>query len=466
MQSSPRPYVINDTIEEVVKKNHAVIIIGGDTMALSIAHYLSQNHDGEDILILSPTTLGATIDNRQWAMVRANYQTGANTPFFEMNLKLWEDLHRDIGYNVMLSQIGAIELLTNDKMIKNARYRGNTMRLHGVDADYLELAELRRILPLVDFSDQASQTVLAGLAQGRAGFFNPMAAFYGFWRTLSARRVKIVQHASIKEIIFSKNGRGTSGVKITRNGTTHSIHGQKIILAMADGGARLLTNSPDHSPELKKFFAREMTAMFGKNMAAGAWPWVAATEVELLSESLSPMMDKIIQFPTTFGGIAGQDDAVAQVSIGQGELGNVWFRAFARHPLPNNLTNMEFDATTSDAFFAHLDQMDNVDNISHRATVLARAAVQLMPALLRVKLLTRWHQTYLASFDGSPIIDRLFDKNDLYMVTGINGDGYALAPAAGVAMAHLVATGTPHPSAADYGFQRFTKGQFLYERAI
>ena len=451
MHPYPRQYLITDNVDDVAKKNHAVIIIGGDAMALAVAHYLSKNHDGNDILIVSPTALGAGIKNRQWAMVRANYQTGPNTPFFEMNLRLWEDMNNDLGYNVMLSQPGMIELLLNDKMIKHARHRGNTMRLHGIDADYIELAELRRMLPLIDFSETASQSVLAGLRQGRAGFFNPMAAFYGFWRTLSPRRVKIIEQVAIKNITFGKNGNQANGLKVTKNGQTYHLQGQKIVLAMADGGAGLLA----HSPDIKKTFAQDMTNVFGK----ATWPWVAGAEVELLSESISPLMSNIIQFPIRLDGVAGQPPVMTHASLGQGELGNLWLRAFSHHPLA-------IDAAASDNFFAHLDRVDNADNMAVNIGQLARTAVQLIPALLRVKLLTKWRQTFLSSFDGAPIIDGWLNKSGLYTITGINGDGYAITPAASLAMAHLVATGEPHPFASDYNFQRFAKGRFFYERAV
>ncbi|MGI9461858.1 MAG: FAD-dependent oxidoreductase [Alphaproteobacteria bacterium] len=445
--------ISNDITEQFIKTNHQVIIIGDGIMALALAYYLSQNHDGEDIIIVSPTSLGASIKNRQWAMVHSNYQVAANTDFFEMNLRLWEGLSHELGYNVMLSQPGLINILLNDRMIKNARYRGNAMRLHGIDADYLELAELRRILPLMDFSDTARFSILAGLYQGRAGFFNPMASFYGFWRALSPRRVKIIDNANIKELVFGKHR--SNGIKISKHNQTYHIQGQKIVLAMTDGGANFITTNPD----IKKFFGKEMTAHFGKTMANGAWPFMAAQEIELLSESLSPMIDKIIHCPLTIGGVAGQAGGMASAFIGQGELGNVWLRLFIRQPLSTTNNN-------SDEFFTHLDKIDNADNLSLLSQTLARVAVQLIPALKRVKILTKWHQTFLSSCDGSLIIDKLFYKNGLYIISGIDGDGYAIAPAAAMAMAHLLATNQPHPSAQQYHFQRFHKGQFMYEKAV
>ncbi len=466
MHPYPQQYLIsNEPTDELAKKNHSVIIIGGDTMALALAHYLSQYHDADNILIVSPDSLGANIKNRQCALVRANYQTGANTSFFEINLKLWENLSSDLGYNVMLSQLGLIQLLLNNKMIKTARYRGNAMRLHGIDADYLELAEMRRLLPLLDFSATARFSILASLHQGRAGFFNPMAAFYAFWHGLSPRRVKIIERVEMKDIVFNQQGRRAVGVKVVKNGKVHELRGQKIVLAMADGGANLIARAPD----IKKLFAKELTSYFGQAMPknnkdqANIYPFLPAQEVELLSESLSPMLNKIIQFPLPIGGGANLSGGVGSAYIGQAELGNIWLRFFMRRP-PTKLGMA--DGTRDANIFSHFEDVDGIDDISLIQQELARGAVQLLPALARVKVLTQWHQTFLSSFDGSPIIDKFFNKEDLYIISGIDGDGYAMAPAATMAMAHLIATNQPHPAAADYGFQRFIKGQFLYEKAV
>jgi glycine/D-amino acid oxidase-like deaminating enzyme len=59
------------------------------------------------------------------------------------SLRRWETLSRDLNYNVMYSARGVVELAHSDgDMVALAR-RGNAMRVAGIDAELLDLRNLR-----------------------------------------------------------------------------------------------------------------------------------------------------------------------------------------------------------------------------------------------------------------------------------------------------------------------------------
>ena len=87
----------------------------------------------------------------------------------------------------------------------------------------------------------------------------------------------------------------------------------------------------------------------------------------------------------------------------------------------------------------------------------------LMPMIGRARLLRSWGGIMDMSMDGSPIIDRT-DIDGLYFNGGWCYGGFKAVPAAGYTFAHLLATDTPHETAAAYRFDRFNRGYVIDEK--
>jgi heterotetrameric sarcosine oxidase beta subunit len=94
---------------------------------------------------------------------------------------------------------------------------------------------------------------------------------------------------------------------------------------------------------------------------------------------------------------------------------------------------------------------------------VCEAGMAIMPALGRLRILRHWGGVVDMSLDGSPIIDRSPVEN-LYINAGWCYGGFKATPAAGVALAHLVATDAPHPRAAAFRLDRFATGRLLDEK--
>ena len=90
------------------------------------------------------------------------------------------------------------------------------------------------------------------------------------------------------------------------------------------------------------------------------------------------------------------------------------------------------------------------------------AAMTLMPAIGRARVLRSWGGIMDMTPDGSPIIDRT-PVQGLFLNAGWNYGGYKAVPASGLAFAHLLATGEPHEIARRYRLDRFATGHLLDE---
>ena len=96
---------------------------------------------------------------------------------------------------------------------------------------------------------------------------------------------------------------------------------------------------------------------------------------------------------------------------------------------------------------------------------VVESGMALMPAIGRARLLRMWGGVMDMSMDGSPIIDRT-PVDGRYCNGGWCYGGFKATPASGMAFAHLLATDTPHPTAAAYRLDRFRHGRMIDEKGM
>ncbi|MFN3952840.1 MAG: sarcosine oxidase subunit beta family protein [Pararhodobacter sp.] len=109
-------------------------------------------------------------------------------------------------------------------------------------------------------------------------------------------------------------------------------------------------------------------------------------------------------------------------------------------------------------FYASYAARGNLPMVEH----VMEAGMTLMPMIGRAKVLRSWGGIMDMSPDGSPIIDRTH-VDGLFVNCGWNYGGFKAVPASGWCLAHLIATGQPHPVAARFRLDRFATGHLLDE---
>ena len=199
--------------DAVPKPAYDVIIVGGGGHGLATAYYLARVHGVRNIAVVEKSWIGSGSVGRNTTIVRSNYLMPGNVPFYEWSLKLWEGLEHDINYNAMVSQRGIVNIFHNDSQRDAAVRRGNSMRLHGVDAELLDANEIRRLLPMVAI-ENARFPVRGGLLQPRGGTVRHDAVAWGFARAADRLGVDIIQNCEVVGI-RRENG-AVTGVDTTR----------------------------------------------------------------------------------------------------------------------------------------------------------------------------------------------------------------------------------------------------------
>jgi sarcosine oxidase subunit beta len=214
------------------RPSYDVIIIGGGGHGLATAYYLARNFGMTNVAVLEKGWIGSGNAGRNTTIIRSNYLLPGNNPFYEFSMQLWEGLEKDLNYNAMVSQRGVLNLFHSDAQRDAAARRGNAMRLHGVDAELLDGAAVRRMLPFLDY-DNARFPILGGLLQRRGGTARHDAVVWGYARGASDRGIDIIQNCEVTGMI--RDGDGIVGVETSRG----TIRAAKVAMAVAGNTSRV-----------------------------------------------------------------------------------------------------------------------------------------------------------------------------------------------------------------------------------
>jgi sarcosine oxidase subunit beta len=209
-----------------------VIIVGGGGHGLAAAYYLAKTYGVAKVAVLEKGWIGSGNAGRNTTIVRSNYLLPGNIPFYELSMKLWENLEQELNYNAMVSQRGVLNLYHSDAQRDAFARRGNAMRMHGVDAELLDLDGVRRMLPFLDF-ENARFPIQGGLLQPRGGTARHDAVVWGYARAASARGVDVIQNCEVTGVI--READRVVGVETTRG----AIRAAKVAMSVAGNSSRV-----------------------------------------------------------------------------------------------------------------------------------------------------------------------------------------------------------------------------------
>jgi sarcosine oxidase subunit beta len=214
------------------KPAYDIIIVGGGGHGLATAYYLAREHGLSSIAVIEKGWIGSGNAGRNTTVIRSNYREPGNIPFYELSMNLWEGLEQDLNYNAMVSQRGVVNLFHSDAQRDAYARRGNMMRIHGVDAELLDEAAIRRHAPFLDFGN-ARFPIRGGLLQRRGGTARHDAVVWGYARAADRRGVDIIQNCEVTGMIIESGM--IRGIETTRG----TVRAKKVGLAVAGNSSRL-----------------------------------------------------------------------------------------------------------------------------------------------------------------------------------------------------------------------------------
>jgi len=139
-----------------------------------------------------------------------------------------------LNFNVMFSPRGIINLAHSDAQMNVYSRRGNSMRLNGIDAVLLGREEVKKIIPMADFSENVRFPIFGALMQPSAGTARHDGVAWGYARQADSMGVDIIQNCEVTgfDVVGGKiKGIRTSKGDIKTNKVGLCVAGSTSILA-------------------------------------------------------------------------------------------------------------------------------------------------------------------------------------------------------------------------------------------
>ena len=181
----------------VPKKNYDVIVVGGGGHGLATAYYLAKTHGIKNVAVIEKGFLGGGNTARNTTIIRSNYLWDEAAQLYELSLKLWEGLSKELNYNVMFSQRGVLNLGHTLQDMRDIERRVNANRLNGIDGHVVSPKEIKKIAPLINISQDIRYPILGASWQPRGGTARHDAVAWGYARAADALGVDIIQHPPV-----------------------------------------------------------------------------------------------------------------------------------------------------------------------------------------------------------------------------------------------------------------------------
>ena len=151
---------------------------------------------------------------RNTTLIRSNYLWDESARIYEHALKLWEGLEEDLGYPILFSQRGVLNLAHSLQDVRDSVRRVEANKLNGIDAQWVDPDEVKKLCPIVNISNDIRYPVLGATYQPRAGIAKHDYVAWGFARRADEAGIDIIQNCEV--IGFDTDGDRVTGVRTTQ----------------------------------------------------------------------------------------------------------------------------------------------------------------------------------------------------------------------------------------------------------
>ena len=231
------------------KPAYDFVIVGGGGHGLATAYYLAKTHKSSRVCVIEKGWLGGGNTGRNTTVVRSNYFYAESVALYDLALRLYEGLSRELNFNVMLSQRGILNLAHTPAQLEMAARLTNAMQLNGVDAELWGPNEIRERLPLMTQSLNSRYLPNGGVWQRRGGIARHDAVAWGYARAADRLGVDIVENCEATGFMM-QNG-ACVGVETSLG----EIRAEAVGVAVAGHSSQLLAKAgvklPIHSYTLQ-----------------------------------------------------------------------------------------------------------------------------------------------------------------------------------------------------------------------
>ncbi len=200
--------------EPDVRTGYDVVVVGAGGHGLATAYYLAKNHGIGNVAVIERGWLAGGNMARNTTIIRSNYLWDESAAIYEHSLKLWETLSDELDYDILFSQRGVVNLAHHLPDVREGVRRVNANRLNGVDAEWLTPAEVKKLVPIINISEDLRYPIAGATYQPRAGIAKHDYVAWAYARAAHRLGVHLIQNCEVTG--FQRDGERVTGVTTTR----------------------------------------------------------------------------------------------------------------------------------------------------------------------------------------------------------------------------------------------------------
>ena len=230
-----------------------VVVIGGGGHGLATAYYLARTHGIRRVALLEKGWIGGGNTGRNTTIIRSNYFNPQSAALYDLSVRLYEGLSRELNYNIMFSQRGIMEVAHTDAELESMARAANAMRISGIDIELVSRQATLALAPLLDASPHCRWPVRGALVQRRGGTARHDAVAWGYARAADSLGVHIIQGCEVQG--FEIEAGRVVGVRTNRG----NIRAERIGMAVA-GSSSVLAEMGGFTLPLQSYTLQAMVS--------------------------------------------------------------------------------------------------------------------------------------------------------------------------------------------------------------
>ncbi len=383
-----------------LKPRYDVVVIGAGVHGLSIAYYLAKNHGITSVAVLDKVYLGGGNSGRNTAIIRANYMTVEGVHFYGESVKLYEELSKDLNFNLLFSQIGHLSLAHTDSAVNGVWRRAEVNKALGVNSRVIWPDEIKRLVPALDTSDRPRYPVKAALHHPPGGVIRHDAVVWGYARGVEKHGGEV--HPRTEVTAIDVKDHQVTGVRTERGDVIRA----------------------DYVVNATSGYCTTISRMVGVDLPVVTHPLQAC-----VTEPLKPFLDKVVV------------SANLHVYVYQTDRGEL-------------VMGSEIDPYSSYNQGSTFETLESI--VGH--------ALELFPALRNVRVLRQWGGLCDMTPDYSPILGEVDGLKGFVLDVGWGTYGFKAGPVSGKRVAELIATKRTPDLIRPFRLSRFHEDKLVSEK--
>ena len=383
-----------------LKPKYDVVIIGAGVHGLSIAYYLAKNHGITNVAVLDKVYLGGGNSGRNTAILRANYMTVEGVQFYGESLRLYEELSKDLNFNLLFSRLGHLSLAHTDTVVNGIWRRAEVNKALGVDSRVVWPGEIKRMVPPLDTSERPRYPIKAALFHPPGGVIRHDAVVWGYAHGVERLGGEI--HTRTEAVGIDVADHQVTGVRTA----TGDVIKTDVVVNATSG------------------FCSTISQMVGVKLPIVTHPLQAC-----VTEPLKPFIDKVVV------------SANLHVYVYQTDRGEL-------------VMGSEIDP------YASYSQVSTLDTLQ----AIVGHALELFPALKSVRVLRQWGGLCDMTPDFSPILGPVDGLKGFVLDVGWGTYGFKAGPVSGRRVAEFIGTGKMPELIKPFNLSRFYTNDLVSER--